>query len=126
MEEMPDPAPPKPSKVNSGGFEGPFSVHSLIIERPHRASSKAMSTCRDAENSQVFRWIGDRCVRRRDIWSSEKSLWSDYLGWHEQQKVSVVPRERFSEILDQLFQREMDGWQGIALAINVRASPYIV
>jgi hypothetical protein len=70
--------------------------------------------------------IGDRCVIRRDTWSSEKSLWSDYLGWRQQQKVSVFPRERFSEILDQLFQREMDGWQGIALAIDMPASPYIV
>jgi hypothetical protein len=31
-----------------------------------------------------------------------------------------------AEILDQLFQREMDGWQGIALAIDMPASPYIV
>jgi hypothetical protein len=46
--------------------------------------------------------------------------------WRQQQKVPVVPREQFAEILDQLFQREMDGWPGIALAIDMPASPYIV
>jgi hypothetical protein len=126
MEEMSDPEPPKPSKVPSGGFEGPFSASSLIIERPRSASPKATSTCRDAATSQVFRWIGARCVIRRDTWSSEKSLWSDYVGWRQQHKVPVVPREQFAEILDQLFQREIDGWQGLALAIDMPASPYIV
>jgi len=125
-EKMPDLGPPKPSKVHSGGFEGPFSAPSPIIERPCSASPKATSTRRDAATSQIFRWIGARCVIRRDTWSSEKSLWSDYVEWRQQQKVPVVPREQFAEILDQLFQREMDGWPGIALAIDMPASPYIV
>jgi hypothetical protein len=63
---------------------------------------------------------------QRDTWSSEKSLWSDYVGWRQQHKVAVIPREQFAEILNRLFKREMDGWQGIALAIDMATSPYIV
>lgn len=46
-------------------------------------------------------------------------LLCDYTAWRRQHGVSVIPRERFAEILDQLFKREMDGWQGIALANDV-------
>jgi hypothetical protein len=41
MEEMPDHEPPKPPKVPSGGFEGPVSAPSPIIERPRSASPDA-------------------------------------------------------------------------------------
>jgi hypothetical protein len=36
------------------------------------------------------------------------------------------PRELFRETLNQCFDREADGWQGIALAIDFAASRYIM
>jgi hypothetical protein len=120
MGKMPSPEPPKPSKILSGGFEGAFSEPSPIIEYPSDPSPEVPPLDSAAATAQIFRWASVRCVRRRDLWGSEKSLWCDYVSWL-QQKVSVVPRERFAELLDQLFRREMDGWQGIALAVDVAA-----
>jgi hypothetical protein len=118
IEKMPDPEPTKPSKMISEGFEGATSALFTIVE----CSPAEM----DAATSQIFRWIRTRCVRRREIWSSEKSLWRDYFDWCHQDKRSVVQRERFAEILDESFRREMDGWQGIALAIDIVANTHIM
>jgi len=63
-----------------------------------------------------------RCLRQRGTWGSEKSLWCDYVGWSQQHKLSVIRRELFSKVLDQLFGRDMDGWWGIALAVDVAAA----
>jgi hypothetical protein len=125
IEKPPGPEPPKPSKVYSGGFEGASSELFPIIECPSEPFAEAWSADKDSAASQIFRWVGAQCVRRRDTWSSEKSLWRDYVGWCQQHKQSACPSEQFVAILNQLFRREMDGWHGIALAIDVAASPYI-
>jgi hypothetical protein len=109
--EMPEPASPKPPKVTFEGFAGITPGLFPIAE----CSIAELDTA----TSQIFRWIRARCVRRRDLWGSEKSLWCDYIDWRQQHKISVVQRERFAEILDQSFRREMDGWRGIALAVDV-------
>jgi hypothetical protein len=81
---------------------------------------------KDAATSQIFRWVGARCARRQGIWSSEKSLWRDYVGWSQQHEASVVPRDQFGEMLDQIFMREMDGWWGIALGVDIAAERYVM
>ena len=110
--------PPKPSKITSGGFEGTTPELFPIVEY----SNAEMN----AVTAEIFRWIRARCVKRGDTWSSEKSLWRDYHDWRQQHRLSVARRERFVEILDRLFRRELDGWRGIALAIDVVASTYIM
>jgi len=77
---------------------------------------------REAAKSPITHWIGARCVKRPDTWGSEKSLWQDFEGWRQQHKLSAVPLDLFGEILDRLFTREMDGWQGIALTVYVAAA----
>jgi hypothetical protein len=77
---------------------------------------------REAATSQIFLWVGVRCVERRNDWGSEKYLWHDYVGWCQQQKLTGVSRKQFGEIIDLLFTREMDGWCGIALAVDIEAA----
>jgi hypothetical protein len=106
---------PKPSKGLSGGFEGAPSELFAISE-----SSPVVEL--DAAKSQIFQWVGVRCVERRNVWGSEKSLWHDYVGWCQQQKLTGVLRQQFGEIIDLLFTREMDGWCGIALEVDIEAA----
>jgi hypothetical protein len=75
-----------------------------------------------AARSHIFRGAGARCVRARGTWGSEKSLWRDYVGWCQQHKLSSLPRELFCENLNRCFDREKDGWRGIALAVDVEAA----
>ncbi|MGA9929808.1 MAG: hypothetical protein WBQ13_02610 [Terriglobales bacterium] len=77
----------------------------------------------DAAASQIFQWVKARCARRDGAWGAEQFLWRDYEAWSQRNKVSVVvTRGQFAEMLDQFFRREMDGWQGIALVVDVVAS----
>ena len=104
---------PKPSEIPFEGFEGaPSELFPIADCSPAEGG---------AARSQIFLWVGTRCVRRRDAWGSEKSLWHDYVGWRQQQKLPGVSRQRFGEIIDLLFTREMDGWWGIALAVDIAA-----
>jgi hypothetical protein len=103
--------PPKPSKSLSGGFEG---AHSELFP-----TSECSPAELDAAKSQVFQWVGARCVRRRNVWGSERSLWHDYVDWGQQRKLTGVSRTQFSEIIDLLFTREMDGWWGIAMEVDI-------
>jgi hypothetical protein len=75
-----------------------------------------------AARSHIFRWAGARCARSRGTWGSEKSLWRDYVGWRQQHKLSSLPRELFCENLNRCFDREKNGWRGIALAVDVEAA----
>jgi hypothetical protein len=127
IEELPGPEPPKPSKILSGGFEGARSELFPIIERPSAAPlPEPWSAEKDTAASQIFRWIGAQCVRRRDTWSSEKSLWRDYVGWCRRHELPAISRELFGEILTQWFRREMDGWWGMALAVDLAGTKYLM
>ena len=126
IEEPSDPEPPKPSKVYSGGFEGPSSELLSIIECPSEPFAEAWSAEKDSATSQIFRWVGAQCVRRRDTWSSEKSLWRDYVGWCRRHELPAISRELFGEILTQWFRREMDGWWGMALAVDLAGTKYLM
>jgi hypothetical protein len=81
---------------------------------------------KNAAASQIFRWVEARCARRDGVWGAEKFLWRDYEAWSQQSKQSTCPRELFRETLDQCFDRRADGWPGIALAIDVAASRYVM
>ena len=122
-----DREPPKPSKIRSEGFGGPVSGSFPIIKCPAGSSSEGSTVQTAATRSHIFQWIRARCTRRKDFWGSEKFLWVDYAGWQQQQTGPVVTREQFAEGLAELFEREMDGWRGIALASDVAPSErYIV
>lgn len=121
IEKGPDTEPPKPSKIFFGGFEGAPSELLPIIEPGSAPPLEAAPAEKEAAASQIVRWVGARCARGRGIFGSEKSLWHDYAGWSQKHKLSAISRELFSEILNQLFRRDMHGWWGIALALDVAA-----
>jgi hypothetical protein len=109
------------------------NVHEVVPDVPSvpprsKQISKSVQDYRsDSAETGISLWIRARCTRRKDLWGSEKSLWVDYVGWRQQQTVSLITREEFAEILTHLLKREMDGWQGIALAIDVAPSErYII
>ncbi len=81
---------------------------------------------KDAAASQILRWVEARCARRDGVWGAEKFLWRDYDAWSQQSKQSACPRELFRETMNQCFDCEGDGWRGIALAVDVAASRYIM
>ena len=96
------------------------------VESSEPVLATASPVEKDAEASQIFRWVEARCARRDGVWGAEKFLWRDYEVRSQQSKQAACPRELFRETLNQCFDREADGWQGIALANDVAASHYIM
>jgi hypothetical protein len=78
------------------------------------------------EGVLISRWLRNRCARSSQAWGSEKSLWNDYCAWCEQHKQPACRRELFCEIMNESFTREDDGWQGVALAIDLLESKYVM
>jgi hypothetical protein len=70
---------------------------------------------------QVLRWVGARCAWSPFVWGSEESLYQDHREWCQDSSQPPSPRELFSAVLDELFQRELDGWQGVCLAVDFAA-----
>lgn len=78
------------------------------------------------EGVLISRWLRNQCVRSCQVWGSEKSLWADYCSWREQNKQPACRRDLFCETMNESFTREDDGWQGVALAIDVPESKYVM
>jgi hypothetical protein len=79
----------------------------------------------DEAKQQISRWMATRCAVPRNptkVWGSEKSLYRNYLGWCELYQRTPCCRELFGAFLDETFQREMDGWQGLCLTSDRAAS----
>ena len=91
------------------------------------AAVPLVSQC-PAQNGGVLisRWLRNGCARSWQAWASEKSLWADYCAWCEQNKQPACRRELFRETMNQSFSREDDGWQGVALAIDLLESKYVM
>jgi hypothetical protein len=71
---------------------------------------------------QVGRWLAARCTRSRRGWGAEKFLYRDFRDWCQQSGQTAIPREHFAGILNESFERDMDGWQGLCLAVDFAAS----
>jgi hypothetical protein len=71
--------------------------------------------------TQVLRWVGARCAWSQGVWGSENSLYQDYREWCQDCSQPPFPLELFSAVLDELFQSEMEGWQGVCLAVDFAA-----
>jgi hypothetical protein len=72
----------------------------------------------ETAKKQLLRWIGARCPCSQDVWGSEKSLYHDYRHWCRKYSRAACSNELFCVILDELFQRELDGWQGLCVAAD--------
>lgn len=103
------PAPPEASK------ESYYAAVPLVPQCPPQN-----------EGVLIFRWLRNRCKRSRHVWGSEKSLWSDYCTWCEQQKEPACCRELFCETMNDSFTREEDGWKGVILAIDLWEPKYVM
>lgn len=110
--------PSKPSKVIFEGIAGTTSKPSLI--------AKCLSGEWDASASQILQWVEARCARGPHVWGAEKFLWRDYEAWSHQSKQSACPPKLFRETLNQCFEREADGWRGVALAMDVAPKRFIM
>jgi hypothetical protein len=76
----------------------------------------------DLVEVQVSRWLGARCTRSRLAWGAEEFLYRDYLGWCQKHNQAPGSLEQLAVILDESFQREGNGWQGLCLAVDFAAS----
>ena len=64
---------------------------------------------------EVSRWLGARCTRSGRAWGAEEFLYRDYLGWCRGQNQTPGSPEQVAALLDESFQREENGWQGLCL-----------
>ena len=55
-----------------------------------------------------------------------EGCWADYCAWCEQNGQPACRRELFCETMNQSFTREDGGWQGVALAIDLLESKYVM
>lgn len=71
---------------------------------------------------QVSRWLGARCTRSGRAWGAEEFLYRDYQGWCRGQNQTPASPKQVAVILDESFQRDGNGWQGLCLAVDFAAS----
>jgi hypothetical protein len=72
--------------------------------------------------SQVSRWLDARCAKSQHAWGSEKSLNNDYRTWCQNYNRLPYSLELFRTILNEWFQRDAEGWQGLCLAVDFARS----
>ena len=125
IEKTPEPEPPKPPKTCFEGFAGaPLGLFQKIgpPERKPECVPGAVELTGPEMARQVSRWMAARCVRSSRAWGAEKFLYRDYLGWCQQSSQPAISQEQFVAILDETFQRDGNGWQGLCLATDWGAS----
>jgi hypothetical protein len=120
---------PKPTESSFGGSVGTFSgVSPVINPSPAFTQSHDIPSPKEGNAARilVLRWLRARCTQSWQAWGSEKSLWRDYCVWCEQHKQPACRRELFCETMNESFDREDDGWQGVVLAIDFLATKQIM
>lgn len=81
-------------------------------------SSVAVPCVQGQVRQQVSRWVGARCVRSPRAWGAEKFLYLEFAEWCRQHKQASCSRELFCAVLNESFQRDEAGWQGLCLAVD--------
>ena len=113
------------SQASGTGKPGIYAAVPIVPAVPNLKDQVSAELDSRAAEVQVAGWIVARCTRPNDprkVWGSEKSLYRDYVARCEQGGQIVCSRELFCSILDLLFQRAMDGWQGLCLAVDWAAN----
>jgi hypothetical protein len=75
----------------------------------------------ETAEKHMLRWMDARCAWSEGVWGSEKCLFRDYGQWCRKNSLPPCSGELFSAVLDELFQRELDGRQGLCLAADFAA-----
>lgn len=101
-------------------YDVPMGARALVdVLRQHRDEVlQALRGRKEAARQQVACWFDARCAHSRRVWSSEKFLYRDYATWCQMSKQTPSSRELFCAIMDEIFQRDVDGWQGLCLAVD--------
>ena len=79
----------------------------------------------DAVKQHISRWMAASCtvpLNPGKVWTSEKCLYRDYGAWCQSAKQTPCSRSLFCAILNECFERELDGWQGLCLALDFAAA----
>ena len=119
------PAFPSRSQSSGTGKPGIYAAVPIVPAVPNLKDQVSAELDSRAAEVQVAGWIVARCTRPHDprkVWGSEKSLYGDCVAWCEQRGQTPCSREQFCWIVDLLFQRELDGWQGLCLAVDWAAN----
>jgi len=108
-------------------YELPEHAATLVdVLRQHRDEVlRVLQGRQEGVKRQLSRWMAARCTSYRRTWGAEKFLYRDYVGWCQRNGQASCCRELFATILDQSFQRQDDGWQGLCLAEDTAASKSI-
>jgi hypothetical protein len=111
-------------------YDIPRAACGLVdILREHRDEvAQVLRGRQKSAKRRLSRWMAAQCALTRNpasVWRSEESLYRDYAAWCEQTGELQCSRDLFNIILDESFQREGRGWQGLCLVrdIMVRKRP---
>jgi hypothetical protein len=109
---------PVPAKVTESALLGQHRQENKPALDIAEHSKTAISQRQETVKQQVSRWLGARCTRSQRAWGAEKFLYRDYREWCQQFSQAAIPLEQFAGILDESFAREVNGWQGLCLAMD--------
>ena len=84
------------------------------------AETDTLIDCKTAR-PQVSRWLDARCAKSQRAWGSEKSFYHDYRAWCQTHNQRPCSQELFCTILNEWFQRDAEGWQGLCVAPDWRS-----
>ncbi len=105
-------------------YDLPKAACGLVdVLREHR--DEVVQVLRGRQESakrRLSRWMAAHCALTRNsarVWGSEEFLYRDYAAWCEQYGELRCSRDLFNIILDESFQREGSGWQGLCLSVDL-------
>ena len=73
----------------------------------------------EAVRQQVSRWMALRCTQSSRAWSAEKFLYRDFEAWCREHNLVPGSRDLFCAMLDESFEGDENGWQGLCLAVDL-------
>jgi hypothetical protein len=108
-------------------YDVPKAARGLVdVLRLHRDEVlQVLRERQDAAKHQISRWMAYRCALSKNparLWGSQRSLYRDYVQWAQQGRQEPCSLEVFAAIMDEFFLREEDGWRGLCLMADYRAS----
>jgi hypothetical protein len=107
-------------------YDIPKAALALVdVLREHRDEVvQVLRGRREADKQEMSRWMATRCAVPRnsaEVWGSEKPLYRDYCAWCQHNRKAAISAEQFGAILSESFERELDGWKGLCLAVDFGA-----
>lgn len=107
-------------------YDIPKAARVLVdVLREHRDEVvEVLRGRQESAKQRLSRWMAAHCALTRNpakVWGSAEALYRDYAAWCEQCGEVRCSRDLFNIILDESFQRQGRGWQGLCLAVDLMA-----